>query len=87
MTETRPKIPTSLTEAQIFRLFKCAVKDDVTLIDAIIEGLYRTMKDFDAIRANDTVELVVDRDATAGSKFRALLDDLWTRRSASGLRA
>jgi hypothetical protein len=37
MTETRPKIPTSLTEAQIFRLFKCAVKDDVTLIDAIIE--------------------------------------------------
>jgi hypothetical protein len=87
MTGTSPKIPTSLTEAQIFRLFKCAVKDDVTLVDAIIERLYRTMKDFDANRANDTVELVVDRDATAGSKFRALLDDLWTRRSPSGLAA
>jgi hypothetical protein len=87
MTGTSRKIPTSLTEAQIFRLFKCAVKDDVTLVDAIIERLYRTMKDFDANRANDTVELVVDRDATAGLKFRALLDDLWTRRSASGLPA
>jgi hypothetical protein len=87
MTGASRKIPTSLTEAQIFRLFKCAVKDDVTLVDAIIERLYRTMKDFDANRANDTVELVVDRDATAGSKFRALLDDLWTRRSPSGLAA
>jgi hypothetical protein len=51
MTGTSRKIPTSLTEAQIFRLFKCAVKDDVTLVDAIIERLYRTMKDFDANRA------------------------------------
>ena len=87
MTGTSRKIPTSLTEAQIFRLFECAVKDDDTLVDAIMEKLYRAMKDFDANRADDTVELIVDRDTTAGSKFRALLDDLWTRRSASGLAA
>ncbi len=87
MTGTSREIPTNLTEAQVFRLFKCAVKDDDTLVDTIIERLYRTMKDFDANRANDTVELIVDRDTAAGSKFRALLDDLWTRRSVSGLAA
>jgi hypothetical protein len=87
MTGTSRKIPTSLTEAQVFRLFKCAVKDDDTLVDAIIERLYRTMKDFDANRARDTVELIVDRDTTAGSKFAALLNDLWTRRSATDLAA
>jgi hypothetical protein len=38
------------------------------------------MKDFDAGRAKQTVELIVDRDTTAASKFRALLDDLWPRR-------
>ena len=62
MTGTSREIPTNLTEAQVFRLFKCAVKDDDTLVDTIIERLYRTMKDFDANRANDTVELIVDRD-------------------------
>jgi hypothetical protein len=54
------------------------VKDDDTLVDAIIERLYRT-KDFDASRANETVELIVDRDATAGQRFRGLLDDLLSR--------
>jgi hypothetical protein len=83
MAGTSRKIPTSLSEAQVSRLFKCAVKDDDTLVDAIIERLYRTMKDFDASRANDTVELIVDRDATAGQRFRELLDDLLPHRPAS----
>ena len=26
-----------------------------------------------------TIELIVDRDTTAASKFRAMLDDLWSR--------
>ena len=34
MIGTSRKIPTSLTEAQVFRLFKCAVKDDDTLPEA-----------------------------------------------------
>jgi hypothetical protein len=40
------------------------------------------MKDFDARRAKQAVELIVDRDTTAASKFRALLDDVWPHRSS-----
>jgi hypothetical protein len=53
------------------------VKDDDTLVDAIVERLYRKMNEFDRDRAEDTVELIVDRDAAAESIFRALLNDLW----------
>jgi hypothetical protein len=72
----------SLNEIQVVRLFKCAVKDDDTLVDAIVEKIYGTMKDFDARRAKQAVELIVDRDTTAASKFRALLDDVWSHRSS-----
>jgi hypothetical protein len=77
MTGTGGRIATGLDESQIFRLFKCAVKDDDTLVDAIVERLYRKMKELDLERAEDTVELIVDRDVAAGSRFRALLNDLW----------
>jgi hypothetical protein len=80
MSGTGRETPTSLNEFQVVRLFKCAVKDDDTLVDAIVEKLYNTMKDFDAGRAKKTVELIVDRDTTAASKFKTLLDDLWPRR-------
>jgi hypothetical protein len=69
-----------LNEVQVFRLFKCAVKDDNSLLDAMVERLYGAMKDFDAERAEQAVELVVDRDATAASKFAALLEELLPRR-------
>jgi hypothetical protein len=42
---------TGLNEFQVVRLFKCAVKDDDTLVDAIVEKLYGNMKDFDAARS------------------------------------
>jgi hypothetical protein len=74
---------TGLNEFHVVRLFKCAVKDDDTLVDAIVEKLYGTMTDFDAGRAKQTVELIVDRDATAALKFRALLDELWPRRPSN----
>ena len=77
MTGKGRRIATGLDEFQIFRLFKCALKDDDTLVDAIVERLYRKMKELDLERAEDTVELIVDRDVTAGSRFRALLNDLW----------
>jgi hypothetical protein len=80
MSETRREIPSGLNEFHVVRLFKCAVKDDDTLVDAIVEKLYRAMKDFDAKRAKHAVELVVDRNATAASKFGALLDELLPRR-------
>jgi hypothetical protein len=81
MTGTGRRIATSLNESQVFRLFKCALKDDDTLVDAIIERLYRRMKEFDAERAEDTVELIVDRDAAAGSRLGTLLNDLLPDRS------
>ncbi len=70
------EIPTVLNESQVVRLLKCAVKDDDTLVDAIVEKLYGIMKDFDAARAKQAVELIVDRDTRAASKLGALLDDL-----------
>jgi hypothetical protein len=82
MSETGREIPTGLNEFHVARLFKCAVKDDDTLVDTIVEKLYGTMKDFDAGRAKQAVELIVDRDTTAASKFRALLDDLWPPRTS-----
>jgi hypothetical protein len=81
MTAASREIPTGLDEFQVFRLFKCA------LIDAIVEKLYGSVKEFDASRAKEAVELVVDRDTTAGSKFRGLLNDLWTRRPVPNLTA
>jgi len=82
MSETGREIPAGLNEFHVVRL-KCAVKDDDTLVDAIVEKLYGTMRDFDAGRAKQTVELIVDRDTTAASKFRAMLDDLWPRRPSN----
>ena len=40
MTGTSRKIPTNLTEAQVFRLFKCAVKDDDTLVDMTCSPIF-----------------------------------------------
>ena len=83
MSQTGREVPTGLSEFHVIRLFKCALKDDDTLVDAIVEKLYGTMKDFDAGRAKQTVELIVDRDTTAASKLRALLDDLWSLRRSN----
>lgn len=83
MSRTGRDTPTGLNEFQVVRLLKCAVKDDDTLVDAIVEKIYGTMRDFDAGRTKQTVELIVDRDTAAASKFKALLDDLWPRRPSN----
>ena len=83
MSKTGRAIPSGLNEFQVFRLFKCAVKDDDSLLDAMVERLYGAMKDLDAKRAKHAVELVVDRDAAAASKFGALLEELLPRGSSS----
>ncbi len=80
MSGTLREVPRGLSESHVVRLFQCAVKDDDSLVDAIVEKLYGTMRDFDAGRAKQTVELIVDRDTTAASKLGALLDDLWSLR-------
>ena len=40
MSGTRREIATGLNRSQVVRLFKCAVKDDGTLVDVIVEKLY-----------------------------------------------
>jgi hypothetical protein len=76
MTGMVQSTPTTLNEHQISILFKCAVKDDETLIDAIVERLYGKMKEFDGRRADRTVGLIVDRDAPGGATLRAFLDEV-----------
>ena len=83
MSGTGWELPTGLNEFQVVRLFKCAVKDDDSLVDALVERLCGAMKDLDADRAKRAIELIVDRDTTAASKFAALLDDLLPRRPSN----
>ena len=54
-----------LTKEQVFRLWKCAVKDNDKLVDAAIEKLYEEMIAFDPARAESVVQLTINRDDTA----------------------
>jgi hypothetical protein len=67
-----------LTKDQVFRLWKCAVKDDDKLIDAVIEKLYEEMVAFDLARAETVMQLIIDRDEAAAPNFRGLLQELAT---------
>jgi hypothetical protein len=65
-----------LTKDQVFRLWKCAVKDDDRLVDAVIGNLYEQMIAFDLARAEIVMQLIIDRDETAAPTFRDLLRDI-----------
>jgi len=65
-----------LTKNQVFRLWKCAVKDDDKLVDAVIEKLYEEMIAFDIARAETVMQLIIDRDDAALPAFRDLLQDV-----------
>ena len=65
-----------LTKNQVFRLWKCAVKDDDKLVDAVIEKLYEEMIAFDLARAETIMQLIIDRDEAAVPTFRGLLQDI-----------
>ena len=67
-----------LTKDQVFRLWKCAVKDDDKLVDAVIEKLYEEMMAFDLARAETVMQLIIDRDEAAAPTFRGLLQDIAT---------
>ncbi len=67
-----------LTKEQVFRLWKCAVKDDDKLLDAVIEKLYEEMIAFDLARAEFVMQLIIDRDEAAAPTFRALLLEIAT---------
>jgi hypothetical protein len=67
-----------LTKDQVFRLWKCAVKDDDNLVDAVIEQVYKEMIAFDLARAESVMQLIIDRDEAAALTFRDLLQEIAT---------
>jgi hypothetical protein len=67
-----------LTEEQVFRLWRCAIKDDDNLIDTVIEKVYDEMMAFDPERANSVMQLIIDRDEGAKPTFQTLLQDIKT---------
>jgi hypothetical protein len=70
-----PKHP-SLTGEMVFRLWKAAIKDDDTLADEVIRGIYDCMLTFDRERAEYVTDLTVRRSPTARDTLRALLGDM-----------
>jgi hypothetical protein len=66
----------NLTKEQVFRLWRCATKDDHKLIDELIQHVYGEIIEFDCKRAECVMELIVRRNMAAGCAFRSLLKDM-----------
>jgi hypothetical protein len=65
-----------LTKEQVYRLLKCAIKDDDRLVDALIQKIYDTMIAFDPKRAEIVIGLIVDRHEAAEPTFHDFLRDI-----------
>jgi len=65
-----------LTPEQVFRLWKCAIKDDDKLVNMVLEQLYNEMIAFNPSRAESVIQLIIDRDDAAETIFRGLLRDM-----------
>ena len=65
-----------LTQEQLYRLWKCAIKDDDRLVDALIQKFYDTMIAFDPKRAETVMGLMVDRHEAAEPAFQDFLRDI-----------
>jgi hypothetical protein len=65
-----------LTKEQVYRLWKCAIKDDDRLVDALIQKIYDTMIAFDSKRAENVIGLIVDRHEGAEPAFQDFLRDI-----------
>ena len=65
-----------LTKKQVYRLWKCAIKDDDRLADALIQKIYDGMIAFDPKRAETVIRLIVDRHEAAEPAFQDLLRDI-----------
>ena len=78
---------TALTQQQVFRLLRCAIKDDDELVDEIIEQVYENMVVFDYKRAECVIESIVRRSVTARWAFRSLLKDMRTLGAPAALLA
>ena len=83
MTKTVQKTATlqsletgQLTKEQVYRLWKCAIKDDDRLADALIQKIYDGMIAFDAKRTETVIRLIVNRHQAAERAFQDFLRDI-----------
>ena len=60
-----------LTKEQLYRLWKCAIKDDDRLVDALIRKFYDAMIAFDPKCAEIVIWLIVNRHEAAEPTFIA----------------
>jgi hypothetical protein len=65
-----------LTEDEVFRLWRTALKDDEQLVDEAIQKVYDDMVAFDRVRAECVMSLIIRRNRDAGRAFRSLLADM-----------
>jgi hypothetical protein len=66
----------ALTQEQVFRLWRCAIKDDDRLIDEMIRQIYKNIIAFDRKRAECVIELIVRRSVAANCALRSVLTDM-----------
>ena len=66
----------SLTGDMVFRLWNAAIKDDDTLADELIQGMYHCMRAFDCERAEYVMDLTLRRSPAARDALRDLLQDM-----------
>jgi hypothetical protein len=55
-----------LTKDQVFRLWRCAIKDDDELVDNLIQHTYEDIIAFDCARAECAMGLIIRRHMAAG---------------------
>jgi hypothetical protein len=65
-----------LTKDQVFRLWRCAIKDDDELVDNLIQHTYEDIIAFDCARAECAMGLIIRRHMAAGCVFKTLLKDV-----------
>ena len=65
-----------LTEGQVYRLWRCAIKGDDKLVDLALERIYDEMISFDPECTSTVMQLIINRDEVAEPTFRALLMDI-----------
>jgi hypothetical protein len=66
----------ALTPEQVFRLWRCAIKDDEELVDELIERVYENILAFSDKRAESVIELMCRRSIAARWAFHTLLKDM-----------
>jgi hypothetical protein len=66
----------ALSEEQIFRLWRAAIKDDDKQIDEVIRRVYRDMIKRDREHFEEVMYLTITRDVSAGPVLAQLLNDI-----------